>query len=358
MMQRFRRFYMLILWVALPLVIVTFLESRVRKSTTWPQWYEALCASSDRAPSAVFVGSSRVAAALDSDAFVSEVGKLTGRSVTTENMGRGYSTLIQHLHGLRALAELSSDRLAGCTVFIEAPCGMPTSESKRDTWVSREYPGLLVPTLRWGDLPALWRSHTPRELKLRLVVDFLFRSCDIWETRKGWRGWRLETGQRLVRKALLGPSEIRPEDVNSDLVNAGGIMTDAKSMARAKRLAYDRAESKFEDAVEIKDWDSRLVADIFRLVRSNGGKVAFFVMPMSSVMARPYSHPLFQASTKNFTEWADATGCLVLRPNFETEDEDFPDLWHLRQQRAGEFSRSLARSWYRSLFSADGTGQE
>jgi hypothetical protein len=35
----------------------------------------------------------------------------------------------------------------------------------------------------------------------------------------------------------------------------------------------------------------------------------------------------------------------VLVPDMATSDDDFPDLWHLRQSRSAEFSRSLARVW-------------
>src|SRR5262249_22993251 len=92
-------------WIVLPILVLGLVEALVRTTTDrMPLWYGAAerVAERDRVD-VIFVGSSRVLAAVLTDAFSETVALQTGYRPRTLNLGRGYTTLIEHYLGLRNL---------------------------------------------------------------------------------------------------------------------------------------------------------------------------------------------------------------------------------------------------------------
>ena len=328
----------------LPIMAFSIIEKRMRSSLS-VGWYEdVLQRVPADLPDIIFIGSSRVAAAVDIDSFVSGVGLAKGEVMSAVNMGRGYSTLIEHYLGLQVLAKASADRLAGSTVFIECPVGLPTSVSLDESWINLKYPELIVPLLDKSDLPAFWGSKTQLEAKLQVTVCYFLKKSTLWRRRKAWREWRLRSVRQLIKSVLAVSSQDEGRN-KEDLAQKGGIKTDSQSVVEIRQQAVVWAKRKITNPVTIRSCDSLVIADLVRFVRNNGGDVVFYIMPMSSVMAEPYLDPVYQKNIQTFQKWAKTEGCKILDPVFLTNDNDFPDLWHLRRTRALEFSRLLANSW-------------
>src|SRR6266487_2096282 len=116
----------LALWIVLPILVLGFVEALVRITTDRiPLWYGAAerVAERDRVD-VIFVGSSRVLAATLTEACTETVALRTGYRPRTLNLGRGYTTLIEHYLGLRNLILTHPRSVKGVTVFIEAPGGL------------------------------------------------------------------------------------------------------------------------------------------------------------------------------------------------------------------------------------------
>jgi hypothetical protein len=124
----------LAVFVLLALVVAELsLRATVGRKTAW---YTAAAQIAKVAPvDYIFVGSSRVAASIDEKYFEQAISQRSGRNVKALNMGMGYCSLANHYFGLRMLLRLNPRNLRGVTVFIEAPLGLPFSETWRDRWV-------------------------------------------------------------------------------------------------------------------------------------------------------------------------------------------------------------------------------
>lgn len=191
-------------------------------------------------------------------------------------------------------------------------------------------------------------------LRLRLTVAYLFRKSALWRNRKAWRAWQLRRGTQIVGQVLAQFGWREAVATMPTLVERGGIMADPAAIAKVREFAYTWAEEKAQHTVAVQDWDQRIVADILRLVRSRGGEVVFFEMPISSVMALPYETPESHTSILAFSDWSRRNQCPLIKTGFVSTDADFPDLWHLGISRSAEFSRLLATSWVRSRGVTDG----
>ena len=282
---------------------------------------------------ALFAGSSRVAAAIDEDAWGAAA---KGPGV---NLGRGFSTLQEHYLGLRNLFAKYPQRLRGAYVFIEAPRGMPSVETWQDTWVHPDSPQMIVPVLRISDLPGAWSAPMTFEEKSRVTFGYFLRPSALF-TQKD----RIGTGFLLLGEDLFARrfGGVRAAPAAEDLASAGGIRTDPESIQRSRITAVRLAREDLQSQRPVVDWDRTVVHDIVQLVEHAGARPVFFEMPLCSVQSATFDSPIRARDRERFAEATRQWGVPVIRAEIALSDDDFPDLWHLRKSRAAEFTRALA----------------
>jgi hypothetical protein len=289
----------------------------------------------------VFVGSSRVAAAIHAEAFSRRVAALSGRPVNAVNLGRGYTTLVEHELAVRQLYETCPAQMKDATVLVEASEGLMEFSTFHDPWVHPDDPRLIVPLLRRGDVVRLWReSATPLQDKVELTARLL-RSVDYIDVT---RRRLLNVGDR-VEDFIAAHRRGAAPAAAADLTSAGGVLTDAAGVERARRLAVTFVASMSRDDERVEDWSSSVLMDFNQMVRAHGGRMIVYRMPVSSVFKTPLETPGRRRAAAGFQRAVAAADIPYLPVSFLTGDEDFPDAWHLRKSRADEFSQRLAEDF-------------
>ncbi len=286
----------------------------------------------------LFIGSSRVAAAIDPDAFVRtpELGAAPG--TVALDLGRGYQTLAESWLGLRRLADARPGGLKDVAVLIEAPMDVPELSTWSESWLHPDFPELLSQVMEVRDLPRFWReSATEPGPRWVATLALLSPVVELWG--KGTE--RVEGAMRLLRRRGLLSGR------GADLATSGGILADDAAVrwarASAARFVAETIarQAPFADA----DAERTVLRSIVELVRARGGRVLLFRMPISATFRAPHLTPMGvetrAAAGRALARW----GVPVLVPDLATTDDDFPDLWHLRASRAAELSRSLARAY-------------
>jgi hypothetical protein len=310
----------------------------------------------------IFVGSSRVAAAVDEKAFEAELGRQLGHPVQALNLGAGYSCLAQDYLYLRNRLRNHPDDLRGGVVFLEGFGGKPEPGQWDERWFQDGWPDLLTPLLRNRDLPRLWRTQMTLEEKMRLSADVLTHNCALLAYRERIGRELMKVGDAWVighaARFFPPPPPQKKAGPVADLTTAGGIRNDADGVEAARELAVALARQDLTCQVPVRDWEKRIVADLVRLVRKGGGTVAFFEMPLHSVQAAMFQTDVRQGDRAAFREQARVWGTPCLEPDFVSADEDFPDYWHLRQSRSAEFAAKLAQAWLEASRSAGADSQQ
>lgn len=341
-------------WIVLPLLVLGGAEWLVRStSDRVPTWYGAAGRIAETRPvAALFVGSSRVQAAIQPEAFeraLAEAGRARGAAL---NLGRGYTTDPQHYLGVRNLLAEQPERLRGVTVFAEAPGGLPYETRWRTTpWAMTAQPWILVEVLRFGDLPALWRSAgLDVETRLHISVRALLRRSSLLARRERVREqWLEQVLPALVRgrRAALAPAR----ELGDDLRGPGpatSIRTDDVAVAAARADAERIGRAMAAHQGPLRSWDGTLPEALAQLVRGAGGRLVFFEPPQSAVFLRGYQTLLRREDAALFAARAREWGACVVRPAFDYSDEDLPDFWHLRPERAADYTRAVAIEWLRA----------
>jgi hypothetical protein len=302
-----------------------------------PAWYlGAPARAQNKHVDAIFVGSSRVGAAINDTLFGTLMSSALHRDVLVMNMGKGYSTAAEHYFGLRDIIQADTAHFRGCTVFVEAPDGIPDAARWTDTWVHSEWTTLLGPLLRLSDVPKLWWvSGTPLADKISVTAGTA--SIVLYAGNKA-RGELAANGDLLARR-LLHSSTDSP---NMDLAEAAGIRVDSAGVAATRALAVQFYAKESENQEAVSSWDATIIRDLVDMVSSAGGNVVFYLMPVSSVQARSLRTPVRNADRASFQQALFRWHAQYLAIDFSTSDADFPDLWHLRRSRSLEFTRSLA----------------
>jgi len=336
------------LWVLCPVLVLGGMEIVVRGRASC-DWYQQPDLITDGAAVQVlFVGSSFVAAAVDAPTFAAEASKRLDREVNAVNLGKGYSTACEHYLGLRNLWTQHPEELRGCVVFVEAPMGLPFYETPGARWVHPKAPGIMVRLLRRKDLPALWRSATPFELKARLTTEFLLRWSELWNHRNGVRFRLVDGGTRGVERLLVGLGAAAREHEKADLAETGGIRTDVNALEVVRKRAVAQGRRQVSHQQPMRDWDRTVWAELVRFVRAHGGEVVFFRLPLSSVLAAPYMTKIRREDVRAFRRYAGRSGITILEFPFPCTDDEFPDLFHLRRSLSEEFTARLAQAWLTS----------
>ena len=325
-------------WVILPLLSLCVLEAAARTRARRSWYEEAADKAGVEKVQAIFVGSSRVAATIDSETVEAELALRQRRQGRILNLGMGYSTLHEHYLGLRNLWARYPSALDGCTVFVGIPLGLPESGTWAQSWHGT-FPEMLVPLLQGQDVPRFWMSAASFENKARLTAGYLLRRSRLWRGRKEWRARFLTS----AREVLVGAAKTRRRE--KELVEKGGIRTDTSAVEKVRQEAVRIAQDRMRSQQPIRNWDASVLHDLVNLVREEGGEIIFVHLPLSSVQAKEFETDIRQEDIKNFAEQARKWNVRVLDVGLVFSDGDFPDLWHLSKSRAEEFSRKLTKEW-------------
>ena len=338
-------------WVVLPLLVLGLAEAFVRATADRvPSWYGAADWLAQREPvKAIFVGSSRVQAAILPSAFervLAETGRPQGIAL---NLGRGYTTDSQHYLGLRNLLAKRPEALRGVTVFAEAPGGIPYESRWQTTpWAMAAQPWLLVDLLRPSDLPRFWRwSGLDFETRLHLSVRVLLRRLSLFNRRERVREqWLGEVLPAIARGTTPVLTSVRmPGDDLRGPAHLTSIRSDSTALAAARATARSIGEEMSRNQNAWRNWHGTIPEELVRLVQGAGGRVVFFEPPQSEVLMRSYRTKLRQEDVAIFARLAREWGACVVRPAFAYSDDDLPDLWHLRPERVAEYTRAVATAW-------------
>src|SRR5262245_14104188 len=185
---RLRRVLWATQWLMLPLAVLALTEAFVRHtSDRVPSWYGAADRlAAIRPVQAVFVGSSRVQAAILPSAFERALGERGRPGTAALNLARGYTTDAEHYLGLRNLLAAHPDRLRGITVFAEAPGGLPwPTRWDNAPWAMAAQPWMLVDLLQPADLPRFWQeSGLDLETRLHLSLRLGLRRLSLFNRRE------------------------------------------------------------------------------------------------------------------------------------------------------------------------------
>jgi hypothetical protein len=333
----------LAIFVLLALVVIELsLHATLGRKSAW---YTAAAQIVNVTPvDYIFVGSSRVAASIDEKYFERAIKHRLGRDVKALNMGMGYCSLADHYFGLRTLLRLNPRNLKGVTVLIEAPSGLPFSETWRDRWLIRGgSPDLFVPYVGFSDLLTFWRLSSD-DLTEKL---YMTASKYLMTIRKGGaiRNRTMMDGDGVTRTLLEKARLASRSQTSIDLTSAGGIQTDENQIRFVREAAVQNSENEMREQHAIRSWDQSVLRSIVDLVTASGGTVVLFDTPLNSLQLKPLNTELRKSDRQFFEKVADRWGIPILRPQFKTVDSDYPDSWHLRRSLSAAYTNAVAATY-------------
>ena len=338
-------------WVIMPLLVLGLAEGFVRLTADRvPTWYGAAdrLLAGTLPVQALFIGSSRVEAAILPATFEQILAERGRPGITALNLGRGNSTDVEHYLGLRNLLAAHPDNLRGVTVFVEAPGGLAFSSRWESQWAMTEQPWMLVDLLRVSDLPAFWRSDGfDLETRLLMSVRVFLRRLALFNRRERVREQWLD--EILPTLALGRMPNFEPKRILGDDLQGPGhttsIRPDPAALVPARALAWRMGDEATRFQGPIREWHGTITEALVRLVRTAGGQVVFFEPPLSEAFLQVHRTKLRQEDAGIFASQAREWGACLVRPNFTYSDDDLPDLWHLRPERVSEYTRAVATAW-------------
>jgi len=346
-------------WVVIPLIMFGTAELGIRRVVEQRGvWYLRTEKLARQQPiNYLFLGNSRVTAAVDKRSFAETLEQKTGQHPTVDHLARGHTHLIHHYLALRNLTRTSPEHLQGCVVMLEIPSGLPMSgvvshnfpAKRSDPWtLAGGHPQLLATVLQPGDLPDLFRSQTALELKLAMTFRVFTKSLYSISQRDRVReviNLNLNViAQQIECRVMSRQQQI---DVPIDLASGGGIRTDAQGVATVRKIARERALEAQVAQQPMRGWDNSLLAEIAQLCRHHQMQLVLFHMPQAPQYELAAQTEVRKADCRHFREWADRNDIPIVAFQFPTSGEDFPDHLHMCQQRGREFSKDLARAWVR-----------
>lgn len=283
----------------------------------------------------IFIGSSRVAQAILPETFSLATGAPASAAL---NLGRGYSTMAQHVLGLHLLAQASPGGLAGCTVLVEAPEGLPDLSPLAGRWFMDESPLLLNAVMGPRDLYTFWRSTGAIQDKVSITMGEVSSLAGL---RGSWRYFAREAWHALNRRRSGAANAGAP------LSDAGAVNVDPARYADARRLAERLAQAAVRDErlVTPPEIGASALMSLRAFLEGERAELVVYSMPLSRVQQRPYLTPVAHRNRALAAEMLGRAGVRILHPDFVATDADFPDSWHLRAERAAVFSSALAAAY-------------
>ena len=293
----------------------------------------------------LFVGTSRVGAAIRPDTFETAIRMETGQPGEAMRAARGFSTLAMHLEGIEYLIDQRPQAFRGSTVFVEAPAGLVEPQMWSGRLARPQFPQLLSPHLSLAELSRMWwTSDDPMVIKTRVTLSRVFVTVRY--------GSSLRKKAKSLVSALTAP--LTPTDAPNtspvDLQDAAGVRTDSAGVALTRRkiipemrgwshIDYDRAPM---------DWDRSVLATLVGAVREAGGNVVVYTMPLSTPARRVIEDSdLLRQDRNRLSAWLTDHGVPFLEVDFPHTNADFPDLSHLRASRSGPYTQQIATTYVR-----------
>jgi hypothetical protein len=316
-------------WLVVPLVVVFAVEFGAREIISrYDGWYSV---NTKRPPDMIVIGSSRVEAGVDARQLSEQLSKRAGTEVRVSNQGRGGSTITVQYLALRNLLETLPEEDRAVLVGLEVPGGVPADLVRKtwsDPWADPAYLNLLPRFLRGTDLDDYWSADQAVGDELSVTLQWLFSFSDLSLYREQFRDRLFSQGSRLTTDALrrLSPAAVDPSLAGKA---GGGVFSDAVRLQDARDFAEELAEREISGGQVVQDWNEYVIADLVELVRSYGGDVVFFDMPVASGFARQFDSDVHRRNLESFGDFADQHDLVVLDLGLELDDSAFPDLWHL-----------------------------
>ena len=196
----------------------------------------------------LFIGSSRVAAAIDIDAFQDQLKLLEGRETSADTLARGNISLVHTVLALERLSVEHPGRLAGTVLLFEIPGGLPpvfgtwngTARGWDTAWAEvGKNPQLLARVLDGPQLARFWRSPTTFEAKSSVTIRWAMKGFAFFDEQERVREQFFSAGDKLTRK-VVGP---RGQGRRLDLSDQGGIRTDSDAAQQIKTAVVEEGES-------------------------------------------------------------------------------------------------------------------
>jgi hypothetical protein len=325
-------FFILILFILLELFfsLVPFIEAKYDKRINlYTNLYKV------GGTKYCFIGSSRVAAAVQPDTISMK------NSVFCINAGKGYSTAAIHYLGLKYALKKNKDCLKNTKVFVESPMGFCSFyDNWNSPWVNEESPNLIIPYLDASSYKDFWRIAGDKfKIKLWVSTNYFIRSVRLFNFSKEM------IVQNSLKDILIKTNVVKSmQTPSATLTNRGGIKTDSSSVVKAREMAVEYYDnySKNQNFLTIKDWEQSIFMDMVKLVNDAGGKLIMFEIPLSSVQRQAYETKAAIRNIQEFSDFRKKYQIDYIKVPFRTTDRDFPDLWHISNEKASEYSNVLA----------------
>jgi hypothetical protein len=307
------------------------------------EWYEEIDSlAKNNSVKYIFIGASRVGYSINPAVFTKYVSAGDCKYFTI-NMGRGYSTTIEHYFGIRRIASFAPDKLKGVTVFLEAPHGIPLIQnpilenwSWQNSWIHPDDPELLVTTMKITDLGAFWKSGTDFHSKLIVTAAMLSGTINL----KG-RWQRVVSSLRRLQHANISELAKNPQFLGAE------IITDRYGIENARKIAQTdvKGQIEYQKLLPHNYWDTSIIKSLNELVTSSGGHLVLFNMPVSSMKQKVFTTEIGKRNKEIVQNALISANIPVIVPDMKTTDYDFPDFWHLRGSRSVEYTQSVAQAY-------------
>lgn len=338
-------------------VVFVFVELYVRHEiTSHFQWYgEIEDLTGGKKLDALFIGTSRVPAAVDATEFDRILRDRLGREHRSLIMAAGGSTLAQHYMGLRNWVGHDADALRGCTVFIEAAAGLPCWDTWDDVWHYTDHEFLSLTLMNRDDLSRYWKSRHGLGEKINVTLRYGARPIHLLTYRAAIREWILDHWTHRMEHALE-ETNLRPvwaREKTSTARDHGIRQKEREAVLMTDRYARSWIADCLRAEKPVDDWNSTVVARIVAFVHQQGGQVVFFHPPISDLQEAMYTTAIRRDDRREFMKHATAWGTPVIDFAFPSTESDFPDNLHLVRSRATEYTRRLAVAVIESAKSSD-----
>lgn len=302
----------------------------------------------------LFVGTSRIQAAIAPHRFTRAVDSSRATPITTLRASRGYSTLLMHYEGVKHLIDQRPEAMRGSLVFVEAPAGLAEPQTWTSRWARPEWPTLLSSHLSLPDLALFWwkgedtlstktmitasqflettRYGTVMRSKIRQLSGSLLSALPSWE-------------EHSEEKRNDASGEASRQRTETDIQKGAGIRTDSAGIALARQKIIPSMEKWAH--VDYKrspvNWEESILASMVETVRQHGGEVILYTMPLSSPAQSVIEESsVLQQERRRLQRWANHRSVPFLHVDFPHSDADFPDLAHLRRSKASTYTQQLA----------------
>jgi hypothetical protein len=276
----------------------------------------------------LFIGDSRVRAAIFPTRFAFALQKLGHRRVNVLNLGLGYTTLTEHYLGLKRLVKLFPDKLRGATVFIDLAYGVPNLTGWNSEWAHELAPLFLSSLLDIQSTIQYWQQGTdPIGTKGYITLA---------------AAWHTMARIAKTRTDVIDAGELWTARHISQQIAAGG-----PSLTRTLQSVTAVAGPwEAPGIVKPEVWRASVLYSLVDLIHEAGGETIFYQVP-SHPAATPDS-PWKQRIRANLNRVAAPLNARVLNVPFPVTGRDFPDIAHLAFHRAPQFTDQLAEAYMHS----------